>query len=231
MVSHALAPRARIARRRKVLFGMVALFGLAAIASAASLLVNPEPSPLLAVLPAAIQPPAAVGVPGSVALAPPLRGLRPTPASPPVNGPTPLPAAVAHTATTGPDHGRWHDGRPIRPSRTMRMLVTAYSPDARSCGLSADGITASGFSVWTNGMKMVAADTRLLPFGTLVSVPGYDAAAPVPVLDRGGKIKGRRLDLLFPAHEAARRWGKRWLDVTIWEYADGQSLKFVERHR
>jgi 3D (Asp-Asp-Asp) domain-containing protein len=110
--------------------------------------------------------------------------------------------------------------RPIRRARTIRMLVTAYSPDERSCGKFADNITASGYSVWTNGMKLVAADTDLLPFGTVVTIPGYNGGRPVPVLDRGGKIKGARIDVLYPTHEIARRWGVQWLDVDVWEYAD-----------
>ena len=113
-----------------------------------------------------------------------------------------------------------YDGRPLRKVGTMRMLVTAYSPDERSCGKWADGITASGDSVYTNNMQLVAADTRLLPFGTLVSVPGYAGGAPVPVLDRGGKIKGHRLDVLYPTHERALKWGRRALTVTIWGYAE-----------
>lgn len=112
------------------------------------------------------------------------------------------------------------DGRPIRPAGRMSMLVTAYSPDERSCGKWADGITASGYSVWTNGMKLVAADTGVLPFGTIVTVPGYHGGQPVQVLDRGGKIKGPRLDVLYPTHEIARRWGVQRLTVTVWEYAD-----------
>jgi 3D (Asp-Asp-Asp) domain-containing protein len=113
-----------------------------------------------------------------------------------------------------------YNGRPIRPVRTMHMLVTAYSPDERSCGKFADGFTASGYSVWTNGMKLVAADTRLLPFGTIITIPGYHDGKPVPVLDRGGKIKGHRLDVLYPTHEVALKWGVQKLDVTVWEYAD-----------
>ena len=111
------------------------------------------------------------------------------------------------------------------------MTVTAYSPDERSCGASADGITASGFSVWTNGGRMVAADTSLLPFGTLVSVPGYDNGSPVPVLDRGGAIKGRRLDVLYGTHGVARQWGVQSLDVDVWEYADGLGTQFKTAHR
>ncbi|MEM9418114.1 MAG: 3D domain-containing protein [Planctomycetota bacterium] len=112
------------------------------------------------------------------------------------------------------------DGRPLRPVKTVRMLTTAYSPDARSCGKWADGITASGYSVWTNGMKLAAADTSLFPFGTIITVPGYNEGRPVPVLDRGGVIKGHRLDLLYPTHEIALEWGAQRLDVTVWEYAD-----------
>lgn len=116
--------------------------------------------------------------------------------------------------------GPTFDGRPLRAVKTLRMLTTAYSPDERSCGAFADGITASGYSVWTNGMKLVAADTSLLPFGTIVSIPGYHGGRPVPVLDRGGRIKGARLDVLYPTHETALKWGAQRLDVTVWEYAD-----------
>jgi 3D (Asp-Asp-Asp) domain-containing protein len=100
------------------------------------------------------------------------------------------------------------------------MKVTAYSPDEKSCGIWADGKTASGYSVWTNGMKLVAADTRLLPFGTVISVPGYNGGQPVQVLDRGGAIKGRRLDVLYPTHEVALKWGVQDLEVTVYEFAD-----------
>lgn len=65
-------------------------------------------------------------------------------------------------------------------------------------------------------MRLVAADTKLLPFGTLVSVPSYHDGQPVPVWDRGGKIKGYRLDVLMPTHAQAKAWGRRLLDVPVW---------------
>lgn len=154
-------------------------------------------------------------------------------------GPLPLVAATATAAPTQPSADasvavdaerpllaptnaaiRYFDGRPVRPVRTIRMRVTAYSPDAQSCGKWADGVTASNKSVWTNAGKLVAADTSLLPLGSLVSVPGYDGGAIVPVLDRGGVIKGQRLDVLYPTHEAALQWGVQELDVVVWEYVD-----------
>jgi 3D (Asp-Asp-Asp) domain-containing protein len=137
--------------------------------------------------------------------------------APRVEVPQPKPRPAVRRSN---DSARSFNNRALKPARTIRMLVTAYSPDERSCGASADGITASGYSVWTNGMKLVAADTRVLPFGTIITVPGYNRGRPVPVLDRGGAIKGNRLDLLFPTHEAAVKWGKKWIDVQVWEYAD-----------
>jgi len=126
---------------------------------------------------------------------------------------------------------KWFNGRPIRPARTMTMVVTAYSPDWRSCGDSADGITASLHDVQTNGGKLVAADKRVLPLGSMISVPGYDNGRIVPVLDVGGAIKGNRLDVLFPTHEQARRFGKRTIQVTIWGYADGAAKTDWRRTR
>jgi 3D (Asp-Asp-Asp) domain-containing protein len=117
---------------------------------------------------------------------------------------------------------RWFDGRPARPARQYWMTVTGYSPDERSCPGTADGLTATLHSVQTNNMKLVAADTSLLPYGSMLSIPGYDDQQIVPVLDCGGAIKGRRLDLLFPTHEAARKWGRQRLLVTVWEYCDGK---------
>ncbi|MEO0716827.1 MAG: hypothetical protein AAFY58_07540, partial [Planctomycetota bacterium] len=98
---------------------------------------------------------------------------------------TPQPVAAEPTAdqpNVYPPGTRFFNGRPIRPARVIHMTVTGYSPDERSCGIYADGQTATLHSVFTNDMRLVAADTRILPFGSLVSVPGYDADRVVPVL-------------------------------------------------
>jgi 3D (Asp-Asp-Asp) domain-containing protein len=116
---------------------------------------------------------------------------------------------------------RWFDGQPVRVAREVWMTVTAYSPDAASCGLSADGITATLHHVTTNGFKLVAADPKVLPYGSMITVPGYGESQIVPVLDCGGAIKGHRLDVLFPTHEQAREWGVKKLKVTVWEFVDG----------
>lgn len=117
---------------------------------------------------------------------------------------------------------RFFDGKLVRPARVLYMTVTGYSPDARSCGKYADGKTAIMKSVWTNGMKLVAADPKVLPYWSMVSIPGYANSEIVPVLDCGGAIKGHRLDLLYPTHEMALQWGVRQVPVTVWEYVEDE---------
>jgi len=135
----------------------------------------------------------------------------------------PEPVIVEQPVLPSEDHIRYFDGRPVRPVKVMWMKVTAYSPDERSCGEWADGRTATNHSVWVNAMRLVAADTRVLPFRSLVSVPGYAGGDIVPVLDRGGAIKGSRLDVLYPTHREALKWGVQDLPVVIWEYLDDPS--------
>ncbi len=167
-------------------------------------------------LPAAAEPTVPM-IAATIELAPPMAvAFEAHPVSAPAT--TEVESFVVREPAAG--HARYFNGRPIRPARTITMTVTGYSPDARSCGKWADGVTASLKSVWTNGMHLAAADTRILPFGSMISIPGYADGDVIPVLDRGGAIKGHRLDLLYATHELARRWGVKRIPVTVWEYAD-----------
>lgn len=130
-------------------------------------------------------------------------------------------ASIPPEATVYPEGTRFFNSRPIRPVRTIRMKVTAYTPDAISCGDSADGLTATLHHVTTNDHRLVASDPRVLPYGSMISVPGYDDGNVVPVLDCGGAIKGNRLDVLYASNTQAKRWGVKYLDVVVWGYADG----------
>jgi 3D (Asp-Asp-Asp) domain-containing protein len=102
-----------------------------------------------------------------------------------------------------------------RNARTIWLQVTAYCPCKICCGPGARGLTASGHNVRYNHGRFVAADTRVLPFGTKLIVPGYANGAPVEVIDRGGAIKGHHIDLFFASHEQAKEWGVKWMKVTI----------------
>jgi 3D (Asp-Asp-Asp) domain-containing protein len=102
-------------------------------------------------------------------------------------------------------------------TKVMRMEVTAYCPCTKCCGPKAQGITASGKHVSHNDGKFVAADTSILPFGTELVVPGYADGLKVEVADRGGAIKGNKLDLFFPTHAEALVWGRQHVDVVVYE--------------
>lgn len=105
-------------------------------------------------------------------------------------------------------------GHPPTQGRVMWMEVTAYCPCPKCCGPKAAGITASGKPVSYNQGRFVAADTSILPFGTKVQIPGY-ADQPVEVIDRGGAIKGNKLDVFFPSHEQAKSWGRQIIPVVV----------------
>jgi 3D (Asp-Asp-Asp) domain-containing protein len=93
------------------------------------------------------------------------------------------------------------------------MRVTAYCPCEKCCGEYSDGQTASGHDIQP-GDAFVAADTKY-PFGTEVVIPDYNNTRPVKVLDRGGAIRGNRLDLFFASHQQALEWGVRDIDVKV----------------
>ena len=95
----------------------------------------------------------------------------------------------------------------------IKMRVTAYCPCPRCCGEYSDGITACGYEIQP-GDTFVAADRRY-PFGTEMLIPGYSNNRPVKVLDRGGAIKGNRLDVFFATHEEALQWGVQYLEVNV----------------
>ena len=73
------------------------------------------------------------------------------------------------------------------------------------------GVTASGTRA---DHGTVAADTSLLPFGSIVYVPGYGYGR---VEDRGGAVTGKHLDLWFPSHEEAMEWGRKRMYVHVWK--------------
>jgi 3D (Asp-Asp-Asp) domain-containing protein len=105
----------------------------------------------------------------------------------------------------------------IVPARTNGIYrVTAYCPCSKCCGKWSDGMTASGAPV--KG-KLIAAP-KDIPFGTWLNVPGYGWAE---VKDRGGSIKGKRLDVFFESHQEAMNWGVQYLEIRLWDPTeDGQ---------
>lgn len=105
------------------------------------------------------------------------------------------------------------DDNNVKNFQTLQMRVSAYCPCEKCCGQFADGITANGHKIQP-GDTFVAADSRY-PFETELVIPGYNGSKPVKVLDRGGAIKGNKLDVFFYTHEQALQWGVQYLNVII----------------
>ncbi|NLP36293.1 MAG: hypothetical protein GX357_01415 [Firmicutes bacterium] len=78
-----------------------------------------------------------------------------------------------------------------------------------------DGFTATGKkAVAGDGSKenphLVAVDPKIFPLGSQLYLEGYGYAV---AQDTGKAIKGLRLDLLFPDHQSALKFGRRQLKV------------------
>lgn len=76
------------------------------------------------------------------------------------------------------------------------------------------GVTASGERTRRG---TVAADTAVFPFGTVVFIPEFGWGR---VEDRGGAIRGNRMDLWFEDHAKALQWGRRKVAAKVWLPAD-----------
>ena len=74
------------------------------------------------------------------------------------------------------------------------------------------GRTASGVNV---RQGVIAADPRVLPLGTVVHLRAGSYTGTYTVLDTGGRIKGRRVDVYLPTHKEAMRFGRRQVKIKI----------------
>lgn len=83
--------------------------------------------------------------------------------------------------------------------------ITAYCGCAKCCGKT-DGITASGTHV-TAGRTIAAPPD--IPFGTQIIINGHTYT----VEDRGGAIKGKRIDIYFETHEEALAFGVQNVEI------------------
>ena len=92
-------------------------------------------------------------------------------------------------------------------SSVKMYKVTAYCSCAKCCGKST-GRTASGKMAKVG--RTIAAP-RTFKFGTKLSLNGKVYV----VEDRGGAIKGNRIDLYVGSHAEALRWGVKYLPVKV----------------
>lgn len=106
------------------------------------------------------------------------------------------------------------------PESLGEFVLTAYCPCVKCCGewsaehpsrVGTDYIqkTASG-TIPTAG-RTISVDTSVIPFGTTVIIHGHEYVAE----DRGGAIKGNKIDIFFDDHNEALEFGRQTAEVFI----------------
>lgn len=121
--------------------------------------------------------------------------IAPTIAEAPINKNIPLPKnIVQHRAKQ----------RPIK----MLFEVTAYTKSDFS--MNGKGITASGTKVMQN---RTIASSRRIPYGTRIFFPKLGRTYVVE--DRGGAIKGNRIDIYMDSRTEALKFGRKKLEGVI----------------
>ena len=85
------------------------------------------------------------------------------------------------------------------------MEATAYLPtDGGGSGITASGMRAQ--------RGVVAVDTKVIPLGTRLYIPGYGEAIAA---DTGGAIRGHKIDLCMESYGEAIQFGRRMVKVYV----------------
>ena len=104
-----------------------------------------------------------------------------------------------------------------------KVVATGYTAGVESTGKGPNhpeyGITYSGVMVKRDLYSTVAADLNVYPIGTILFIPDYGFGV---VADKGGAIKGNRVDLFFnTVDDVYDQWGKKEIDVYVIEEGNG----------
>ncbi len=113
---------------------------------------------------------------------------------------------------------------PTKPENTYECLgefrISAYCPCEICCGVYANDrptdLNGNKIVIGAGGVQLkagvsIAADTDLFPFGTELIIDGKTYV----VQDRGGSIKGNKIDIYFNNHNAAAEYGIKYKNVYI----------------
>jgi len=125
----------------------------------------------------------------------------------------PIPAVIRIGTALPPGHARAASGEIFTYARSVRMEATAYTLSFECTGRHPDhplfGVTASGMMAQVG---VVAVDTNVIPFHTQLYIEGYGFAVAG---DRGGAIRGYKVDLYFNTREETIQFGRQNLRVWI----------------
>jgi 3D (Asp-Asp-Asp) domain-containing protein len=110
--------------------------------------------------------------------------------------------------------------KPIR-EKTSASAGIANDPNAtafenfRATAYCLTGITRGGVQA---APGVVAADWKVIPLGSMIYVDSPFAGGIYQVLDAGGGIKGKVIDIFMPSYERCKEFGRRAVKVKVLRY-------------
>lgn len=108
----------------------------------------------------------------------------------------------------------------VKPTQKGAEVLTVEATFYVSTCNGCSGITKMGDNVkrtiYVNGMRVIAADPKVIPLGSIVEVALEDGTTfKASVRDVGGGIKGARIDVLIASKKEANRLGRQQATVTV----------------
>ena len=117
----------------------------------------------------------------------------------------------ADAATTTTKEEQKSEAEEQKAVKTFKVTATAFTANCKGCS----GVTSTGFNLKKNpNAKIIAVDPKVIPLGTKVWVEGYGEAIAA---DKGGSIKGNKIDVFMSSTKKAYSWGRRTVTVKILE--------------
>jgi 3D (Asp-Asp-Asp) domain-containing protein len=94
----------------------------------------------------------------------------------------------------------------------LSLIEAGRLNDFNATAYCLQGRTASGHKVRPG---IIAADPRVLPLGTVVHLQAGEYSGVYTVLDTGGAIKGRLIDVYVPTRKEALNFGRRQVKLRV----------------
>lgn len=101
-------------------------------------------------------------------------------------------------------------------NKIIEKTVSSKAVGASRGVFTATAYCLKGRTAMGHGVRrgIIAADPRVLPLGSRISISGGYAGTYL-VSDTGGNVKGRKLDIWMPSCAEARRFGRRSVAVNF----------------
>jgi 3D (Asp-Asp-Asp) domain-containing protein len=116
-------------------------------------------------------------------------------------------------ATTAPVADHASNAKPAETSAPVAALTAPQLYEATAYSRKGRGASGMGVRAGT-----IAADPRVLPFGSRVRLDAGQYSGEYVVTDSGSAIKGRKIDVWIPSFHEACRFGRRNVKLMVLSY-------------